>query len=118
MNTLTKIFITASVATLLLFVGLFSYNTLTEKQLPKCDDNKQTYKTLEKIILQNSTLRAANVVMIEVKEPIELGYNSEKEIRMCNATLITSAGEDKIAYVITWEDKAKGEYHIKLRLDN
>ena len=86
-----------------------------ETPLPECEQSG-TKKLIEKIINDNPAIKARNIKYVSLKEISEQGYNKTAELRSCQATLVTTVGEDSIQYSVKWQDKNKKLYFVEMQV--
>lgn len=91
--------------------GLIALSIFSSSNLPACESSDSA-DLVEKIINDLPVAKATGSKFVDLKEIKELGFNKKSEIRSCNATLITTSGEDDLQYSIVWRNKDKGEYYI------
>jgi hypothetical protein len=51
---------------------------------------------------------------VTVRNLAQLSFDPEKQIRVCQATVVTAAGEAQIRFAIAWEDRELGTWRVKL----
>ncbi len=83
--------------------------------LPACD-NSGTKTLVGRIVNDIPIAKSAGVQFVALKDIVEQGYNEQNEIRVCRATLVTTAGEDALQYHVKWSNKDKGEYFIEAQI--
>lgn len=98
-----------------LFGAVTLYLSLGGKSLPSCDQS-DTKNILGKIINDLPAARAQNIRYVSLKSIVEQGYNKSTELRSCQATLVTTSGEDSVQYSVKWQDKAKGLFYVEAQL--
>lgn len=82
------------------------------ESLPKCG-NKEDQDTLAEVI--NNAFKAESIKFIHSKNHKEIGFNKEKEIRVCMTDIMISNGdEEKITYNISWENKKKQTFWVEI----
>ncbi len=85
------------------------------KQLPTCDHDT-TIKLTSQIINDLPLAKAAGATFVSLKNIKEQGFNKNSEIRACEATLVTTKGEDQLQYSIKWQDKSSGNIWIEAEI--
>jgi|688.fasta_scaffold170430_2 hypothetical protein len=86
------------------------------KQLPTCDHDA-TIKLTGQIINDLPIAKAAGATFVSLKNIKEQGFNKNSEIRACEATLVTTKGEDNLQYSIKWQDKSSGNIWIEAEIE-
>lgn len=82
--------------------------------LPKCDD-KDTKSTLADIITKSIKADGDDYKYIDAKDIKEIGFNKDKEIRVCEANVLYSDGEtENITYNIYWSSKKKEIFYVEI----
>jgi hypothetical protein len=115
--------------------SVFLLSACLENELPLCDDqdtktviadviNKALFELQrspdDKTGLQNlyNDFANKNISFVEAKNIREVGFNEERQMRICKANIILSNGEDeKIDYRITWDNRKKGIFEVEI-IDN
>jgi hypothetical protein len=85
------------------------------KQLPTCDQDV-TIKLTGQIINDLPLAKAAGATFVSLKNIKEQGFNKDSEIRACEATLVTTKGEDQLQYSVKWQDKSAGNFWIEAEI--
>lgn len=83
--------------------------------LPECDSD-DTLSLVGQIVEEMPVVRLNNIRFVELKDEKQLGFNEDKELRSCSATLVTSAGEDSIYYTVEWDDKDANEFWVEAEI--
>jgi hypothetical protein len=83
--------------------------------LPGCE-SAEAKSLVGQIVNDAPRVKASGFKFVSVKNISEQGFNQETQIRSCAATLVTTAGEDKLQYSIKWGNKEKGEFHVEARI--
>jgi len=83
--------------------------------LPACDDSN-TKTLVGQIINDMPIVKAAGAQFVSLKDIVEQGYNEQNEIRVCGATLVTTAGEDALQYHVKWGNKDKDEFYVEAQI--
>lgn len=99
------------------FGVIFLVTYLAGKSLPSCDQ-AETTSLVAKIINDMPLVKRANASFVSLKDIKEQGHNKEAEIRACNATLVTTAGENNLQYSIKWQDKKGRNFYVEAQIVN
>lgn len=83
--------------------------------LPACD-SADTKTLVGQIINDMPLVKAAGAQFVSLKDVTEQGYNEASQLRSCNATLVTTAGEDNLQYHIKWSNKDAGEFYVEAQI--
>lgn len=94
---------------------LFGVGLFARKELPGCGATNTT-ALVERVVNQMPLVQAANLKFVSLKSVQEQGYNADKGLRSCAATLITTAGEDTIQYSVEWGDADKTQFRVEARI--
>ena len=101
-------------ATVFGLIALFFF-TGGKATLPSCDQ-QQTVSLVGKTVDKMPLVRLANVHFVSLKNITENGHNKDSETRVCSATLVSTAGEDNIQYVISWFDKKARDFNVEVQI--
>ena len=85
------------------------------KQLPTCD-HEATIKLTGQIINDLPLAKAVGATFVSLKNIKEQGFNKNSEIRACEATLVTTKGEDQLQYSVKWQDKSTGNIWVEAEI--
>lgn len=94
----------------------FAYHQYFGEKMPACDA-KSTISLIEKIVNDLPIAKKSGAKFVSLKEVTELGFNKNSEIRSCNATLISTKGEDTIQYSVQWQDKSKNTVWVEAQIE-
>jgi len=97
---------TACIAVLIAMVVIYG-----PSPLPGCNDS-ESLATVERLINDLPVVKARGIRFVSLKTVQEQGQNRSEGIRVCTATLVTTAGEDALRYQIKWTDRWKQQFLI------
>jgi hypothetical protein len=58
--------------------------------------------------------RRAEMGKLEVREPVEVSFDKEKQRRVARAKLASQLGEEDIFYTVEWHDRKKGMFSVQV----
>jgi len=94
---------------------LWMASTWLPSGLPSCG-SEESSNLVEEIVNGLPIVQRAGAKFVDLKAIDELGFNDKSEIRSCSATLITTAGENKLQYSVEWKNKDESKYYINVRI--
>lgn len=100
---------------LLGLMWFFGFGVFSRKELPGCDAT-ETKTLVEQVVNQMPLVQAANVKFVSINGVQQQGYNADKGLRSCFATLITTAGENAIQYSVEWGNSDKTQFRVEARV--
>lgn len=98
----------------LYFIGVSALSVLLsgclENSLPKCDA-KETTQLFADIITKGLKEDGYDVKYISADDIKEIGFNKEKDIRVCQVNVLYSDGDkERVTYNVYWSDLKKKDY--------
>lgn len=109
---------TAKAAAFGIVGGLWVFMTLggvVLSALPACDGTA-TKSLIGQIVNDMPIVQAAGAQFVSLKGIAEQGYNESTQVRACNATLVTTAGENNLQYHVKWLNKQTGEFYVEAQI--
>lgn len=97
-------------------IGVFlALNAMIFVILPSCNADITT-NLVGQIVNNIPEVKTQSVTYVSLDNIVELGYNDDSQIRSCNATLVTTAGENNIQYNVKWLNQEAGEIKAEIRI--
>lgn len=109
-----KIAAFAVIGAVIVVVEILSFAQSTAAALPGCGD-PQTISLAQQIYNGAPAVKAAGTQFVQMKNISEEGYNAAQGLRTCNATLISTAGDEQVVYSVTWQDSSHKNFYVTLR---
>ena len=115
-----KTFATLFIAFGLISLGYQGFLHFSTASVPTCDDEAvQTtaMQAIEEELIKNNREIASlfeGVNLVGLNSIKEATYNEDKDLRGCDANLITNRGNEPVFYTVKWQDRYKGEFYVEV----
>lgn len=87
----------------------------SERALPAVE-SPEVLALVSKIIedVPINQARKDELGVLQIREPIELSFDQERQRRVARATLVSKLGEEVIFYTVEWNDRKKGIFRVQV----